>query len=593
MMKIERSPFLADIFKKKAHGFAKSLHTILISRPFAFAMILAPLMSACEEQVPTLKPLDILYKAPPAIGLDVNFCTNKSEVLTTKIKYLFVLDQSTSNERNYLINQNTGQPAIDGSGALVVRDNLGTDPDGSRRYSSLIDFLNKSPANDPLRYYSLITFSDNLGLNTAFSNDRNAVLNTVLAEKSSLADNGATNYEGALDAVYQKINTDIAAARNNPLEKIASTYIVVFISDGFPILNISLNPLVVRAQNRDTILGKVRNIVSLQAENLYVDSINFFTGYYYVTGNTDQRAENLLKDMAELVGNGIGYTFGSGKSVDFSYFTVPSKVLHYQLADVFVSNQSTIWWQDGRYLADTDGDGLPDEIETANGSNPNLADSDGNGVNDYIEYYVRGTPCANASCSVTGAHPFRALSASSGGCSSSNGIISLGGGRIGYQDSDRDGLNDCEELVLQNPSGVKDFDSNGDHIPDGLSFRSGLNFVAGTDLAAQSKFEDGFTNYEKIKQGLPTTLSYKQLLNPKPYEFLLSISKADAAETCYNLRIKNFTILGPNNKVRVTFSQITPLLSTRRVFSTAEKKFDNDSPYLHIGSQAEESTVWQ
>src|ERR1700679_4264370 len=116
-------------------------------------------------------------------------------------------------------------------------------------------------------------------------------------------------------------------------------------------------------------------------------------------------------------------------------------------------------------MLDSDGDGIPDEIELQWGSNPNAYDSDGNGVGDGVEYYLWGSPCGSIAsanlgqkgqtCTAAGAvRSFLAVP----------GCQNPGSGSTVYPDTDQDYLNDCEEGLLG--SSYTDFDSNQDWVPD-------------------------------------------------------------------------------------------------------------------------------
>lgn len=506
--------------------------------------------------------------------VEVNFCTQKAELVKTRIKYIFVLDKSRSNRENYPLDAD-GEPIY----PIVADPSLGTDPAGDRRYPPLIQFLNNSPLNDEYRYYSLINFSNDGRRVQGFTQDRAAFQTVVQSELDNLTDEGATNYIDALEEVRALIDGDITAAKAAS-DPISSTYLVIFVSDGFPIMSIDrLRPDLIQVQSSDQILQDVRNIVLLQqAEPKYVDSINFFTGYYYVNGNEDPDARALLKDMAEKAGNGVAYEFGTGEVVDFSIFTVPPKLLKYNLSEILVSNVSTAWATDGTLQADSDMDGLADDDEQVLGSDSWLADSDANGVSDLVEYRVYGRPCASSSCSRSGARNYR-----SGVCSG-----------FSFSDNDNDGLNNCEEAVIQNGGGINEFDSNGDMIPDGLALRSGIELKSGTSPANGDPDFDGVSNYQEIKTGMPVAVSNDQFTGATPYRYDLEVVSASGLQECYRLRVYDVNTAGPNNLIRVHIVQTTPVILNRRLYQVAEKRYSGDSKKLVIQRQGSEAAgVWR
>ena len=71
-----------------------------------------------------------------------------------------------------------------------------------------------------------------------------------------------------------------------------------------------------------------------------------------------------------------------------------------------MQNVNGLWWDDGRFMADTDGDGLPDLIEAQFGSDPSNPDSDGNGVSDFVEYKTKGNPCNDSLCRASKRDPY-------------------------------------------------------------------------------------------------------------------------------------------------------------------------------------------
>ena len=566
-----------------------------------FIVACSLLVSACSKE--SLKALDLIYDTQSTqTEVRVNFCTAPAQFIQAHIKYIFVMDKSGSNRQNYRMNP-------DGSMFLPldIQDALGTDPIGDRRYGELVTFLQTSDPNDPLRHYALVNFSNNgsvvpVGGKPDFTTDRDAFLDVVQNQYSNIADQGATNYEDALNKVYGLIDADIARTKANPNDQRASSYIIVMVSDGRPIISIQpqanpMDPPKVTEQSSADIIKKVKNLVALQANVKYVDSISLFTGYYFVNGNEDPNARQLLKDMADA-GNGVAYEFGTGKVVDFSLFTVPSKLLKTNLSEIFVTNASANWWDDNQLSLDTDLDGLPNRIEERMHSNPLVADSDGNGVGDAVEFRLYGTPCLSANCATSQRRNF--LGAGSvppdplqiGGCGLASHTTTRG--LVSFVDSDSDALNDCEEILLGNSGGSNNPDSNGDFIVDWLSFVNHVEFSAGHSTAASDPDSDGVPTYFEIKNGMPAFLPNYQLLHPPSLKYDLTLNTSSVIQNCYTLKVTEFPTLGPDNMVRVYFFESNNVILNQTTLHIGEKRFSGDSKTLVFdGPTNEAAGVWK
>ena len=80
----------------------------------------------------------------------------------------------------------------------------------------------------------------------------------------------------------------------------------------------------------------------------------------------------------------------------------------------FVTNSSVVMESDGKPHLDSDMDGLPDDLETAWGSNPNKADTFGLGISDLSLYtLLGGAPLSQAGLP----------NPASGACASLNGWV--------------------------------------------------------------------------------------------------------------------------------------------------------------------------
>lgn len=131
---------------------------------------------------------------------------------------------------------------------------------------------------------------------------------------------------------------------------------------------------------------------------------------------------------------------------------------------------------------DTDGDGVTDEQEIANGTDPNSADTDGDGVSD-SEELERGTD---------------PLSADTDGDGLSDGDeVNSYGTDPTKADTDGDGLSDYDEVITYKTDATS---ANGDVDGDGVSDVDEIN-TYNTDPTNADSDGDGFNDGQEIDMG--------------------------------------------------------------------------------------------
>lgn len=582
------------------------------------------LVFACSPR--GLEPLQkLLVSAPDVREVDVNFCTDPAQVVKSKLKYVIVLDHSGSNLENYKMDPTTGLPDL-ATGNIQILPALGTDPQRSARYGdtatpgTLLNFLSTMPPNDPADpsyYFALFTFSGAVSSYppniSGFTSDIAGFAAKVADSAINTGDSGPTNYLSTLRAAQTLIQSDINLAIQcagksktaaptpqcpKPGVAVSSTYVLVFMSDGAPILAINgigkladgtivqTGQITVDRQSSREILGTVAGIMGLQSNTRYVDSINLFTIYYYQPSNPDYGASKLLQDMA-TVGNGVSYDITSGSNIDYRRFTPPQRLLKYTLADVFVTNDNAVFGANGELLLDSDSDGLADPVELELGSDPHNPDSDGNGVSDFVEHALNQTPCA----------------AKAGGvCVKSNSTMNYAtnlcvgiktspasaapppsravSNPIAFSASDPDGLNDCEKMLLNDGGGINNPDSNSDLIPDWLEFRNHVPFQLGSSSAADSQDSDGMSYYQKIKTSLPARLPLYKIVSPNPSKYNLNLLSTSTIQDCYELQVTDFPKSGSANTARVEVILKSPLYQDRYLYRVGRKRFSGDGNRL-------------
>jgi hypothetical protein len=111
------------------------------------------------------------------------------------------------------------------------------------------------------------------------------------------------------------------------------------------------------------------------------------------------------------------------------------------------------------------------------------------------------------------------------------------------QDTDLDGLNDCEEDLLEtNPA---DPDTDGDGIIDGLEVRYGLAALDATDAHLDSD-NDGLDNYAEVKANTPPTESNSQRTTQYALKYELRSQMVNGVE-CTDLSLSNIPLLQVSN----------------------------------------------
>ncbi len=595
----------------------RTLYSALL---IALASAGAVLLGCTKTPLAPLGRLDLQSVSPQDVR--VNFCTDPAYQQKQYLKTIIILDHSGSNQENYLMSADgSGAPALV-NGDIVINKTYATDPTGQTRYGTvntpgtLLNYLYNLPPNsptDPTRFFALVDFngsantypSNSSGFTSDIAGFYNYVQKDATASGGVPADSGSTSYISALQKAYTIIENDIQSEKNcaaltvgsaspgswcpQPGVATASSYVIVFMSDGSPITSITgvgvngqgqivvTGPISITKEPTSQILGEVQTIASLTSNKKYVAGVNLFTIYYYHPGNVDQSGQQLLAQMAK-VGNGIAYNALSGSNINYAQFEPPTKLIKDQLADVFVTNDSVRWWTDGKLHLDSDSDGLPDDVEKAWGSDPNNTETQGNGISDYVRYVISsGAACKNKNAQGICIDP--AIDYRSGACSGVK-TISLPNGGYTYVSSDPDGLNDCEKILLNDAGGIGVPDSNSDSIPDWLEFVNGLPFQIGTNPTINTPDASGYSDYEKIKLSLPVNVPASELINFTPAQYNVTMVSTNQTQDCYTLTVNNLPSIGDTNTVRVDVVETSPLLQDSYLYRVGKKSFSPGNPHL-------------
>jgi len=168
--------------------------------------------------------------------------------------------------------------------------------------------------------------------------------------------------------------------------------------------------------------------------------------------------------------------------------------------------------RDGKMLVDSDGDGVPDDDETALGLDPANPDTDGDGLMDGVELKMGldpKTPNIIENCNPT-------------------------------LDSDGDRLNDCEERVLGTDSCVGDTD--GDGLPDLVEVLSGTNALIPEDLRDDDR--DGVPNVDEVLAHTDPQSADLSFAQPRAYGYTLTPGTPTTdGRSCYDLTAQNISLM--------------------------------------------------
>ena len=259
------------------------------------------------------------------------------------------------------------------------------------------------------------------------------------------------------------------------------------------------------------------------------------------------RSEALLRRMSEL-GNGIFRNFENNEEIDFLGFSFTSLRQNFTLLRAYVQNSSALPpvaagdvaganQQDVAldFLPDTDADGIDDDAEQELGTDVASRDSDklavppaitqvpepiqdpaawGDGYGDLFE---------NDRINVGFDPRFQSLPVD----------VCLGfdpAAGIDRQDLDADGLNGCEEDLVQ--TDPRRADSDGDGLADGLELRFGLD-PAVPERNRDDDF-DGLPNADEVVKGLDPLLADQDQREQTGVRYeLINTGDTDDGRTCY------------------------------------------------------------
>ncbi len=435
-------------------------------RAWLLAFSLAAVAGACTNTYLYDQRRDDNLPRDRALTIEGEFCTPSPNEVVRPIKIVLAMDASQSMQ----VMDPNGTRAL---ATVQLLDNLPQEPD--------ISFVVMLFAGSTTAWLSRNGNPEFDRVTDYTQADKDQLQQRILnfAVPGNEANRDSTDFVKPLSDIYALLNEDIALTRlmqNN--DETRARYSVIFLSDGQPTTN----------QDEELLCGDaVRRLRQLKdlADDVRVNTVHVFTPTQPIASSACQvdggvnnsiigtncgipefppgvcsllvvnnNAER-LKRMADL-GGGDFRDFRNNEPINFLNFSFGQVRRTFSFDKLVVSNHSA---PPGSplLLADTDSDGLLDEDEFREGTEPWVADTDGDGFSDGVEVYFRErganfTPNQEALPDGGGLDP---------GCPP----------ELRGVDSDCDTLTDCDEQIIG--TNARRVDSDDDGIPDSVEFKLG------------------------------------------------------------------------------------------------------------------------
>ena len=256
--------------------------------------------------------------------------------------------------------------------------------------------------------------------------------------------------------------------------------------------------------------------------------------------------QHLLREIAEQHGNGTYQEFRTVASIQLGALDYTSLASPYVLKNLIVDNTSARPRPTGQ-VPDSDGDGLPDDVDNDFSSGTSMfdRDSDRDGFDDNFE--VR--------------HALQGFNPSNDpdprGCKSTPQRQAA----CACQDTDGDGLSACAEAYLGTDSTLMDSDADG--VPDGLEATYGLD-PATREGALDDSDLDGVPDLDEIRAHTDPHVPDVDLAAKESYRYDIVAHEEDGGITCYDYAVSNIRLVTPQaadgtmhgyNHIKIYFDQ--------------------------------------
>ncbi len=455
---------------------------------------------------------------PPAEGrrddrVDVtgDFCTTNPETLNFPVKLLFIVDRSQSmNVTDPDVNvAATGQPPrMAAQRVRALEAALTTLSSVVGMEFAIIGFgAATTPETERCDQYRADGgASARVNCDPGFTTDLVEAMNGAL--RVGNPGGGNTDFPSALSTAYTLLFRDMS--RLSEQDAGNARYVIIFLSDGLSDLDSAAN---MRGRSVNDLLD---DIVELK-KRFRLRELQFNTALLS-SGITRQdvydRARSTLQDMARR-GNGVFRDFRNGGDINFLSFDVTSYRRVYTLKTALVANLNAKPGLTDE-VTDSDGDGLTDNEEDVIGSDALSPDTDGDYFSDLLEHRLRTSG-------------LDILDPVDGDCALD----------VDRQDSDGDGMRDCEERYMG--TRPKRFDTDFDGIPDYPEVW--FDTLPTIDDLSQDLDFDGSRNGEELRWHANPRSNDSANLSNLGYRYTLSDRGLNPdSQFCYSFTVANIRL---------------------------------------------------
>ena len=228
-----------------------------------------------------------------------------------------------------------------------------------------------------------------------------------------------------------------------------------------------------RASQACQVLVDARRVAAIRDSTIEAGAGSFELHTMHLAASTTEENNQVAEthERMAFVGGGRYVRTENVATLDFADLRLFDRQNTLRAKHFIVTNRNAVV-REGRMVPDSDGDGLDDQSERDNGTDPRIADTDGDAAGDLVEILISSDPLM--------ADDFEACSEL----------------ERPEADADRDGLTDCEEMLIG--TDISMVDTDGDGLPDGMELVFGTDYLNRDDVVDDDG--DGVANGDEVRE---------------------------------------------------------------------------------------------